>query len=280
MIVISIIASVLCSAIRNDACKKRLNSSALRNYFNLFSYGICLVLYGLFLFGEKFSVFTCVLGSVYGVFTALYALCLMVSLAEGPMHITLLITTAASMIIPSSFGSVFGEKFSILKLIATSVLIAFIYLSLDNNGKNKINKKWLFSCISASLLSGGVGILQKIHQTSGHKTETNVFLFAAFVISFLFSRWRIGGKLSKVNIAKKDILLGCVCGVCTYLVNFLNLKLSGMLPSQLFFPLFNGSTIVLNSIISVVVFKEHLTKRQLIGIVGGIDCLILLCIVP
>ena len=58
------------------------------------------------------------------------------------------------------------------------------------------------------------------------------------------------------------IAIGLVCGVCTFAMNFINLKLSGLLPSQLFFPLVNGSAIVLSAIMSVVLFRERLTKRQ------------------
>jgi multidrug transporter EmrE-like cation transporter len=63
-------------------------------------------------------------------------------------------------------------------------------------------------------------------------------------------------------------------------MNFINLKLSGMLPSQLFFPLINGSAIVLSSLVSVLLFKEKLTRRQTIGLVGGIASLIAICLIP
>ena len=56
------------------------------------------------------------------------------------------------------------------------------------------------------------------------------------------------------------------------------LILSGILPSQLFFPLINGSTIVLSSLVSVLVFKEKLTARQTVGLVGGILSLCAICI--
>ena len=65
-----------------------------------------------------------------------------------------------------------------------------------------------------------------------------------------------------------------------FIMNYINLKLSGVLPSQLFFPLINGSSIVLSSIMSVIIFKEKLSKRQTIGLIGGIVSLIAICLVP
>jgi multidrug transporter EmrE-like cation transporter len=63
-------------------------------------------------------------------------------------------------------------------------------------------------------------------------------------------------------------------------MNFLNLKLSGILPSQLFFPLVNGSAIILSTAASFIIFKEKLTSRQIVGLFGGIAALIAICITP
>ena len=90
----------------------------------------------------------------------------------------------------------------------------------------------------------------------------------------------IKGKLKEVKLNKKIIMLAGVSGLCTFCMNFLNLKLSGLLPSQLFFPVVNGSSIVLSSLMAVIIFKEKLSKKQLIGLVGGIISLIMICIVP
>ncbi len=279
MIIVSIISSVMISTIQNHVCKKSLCTNDLKHLFNVITYGVCIIIFGFFLFGEEISVYTIGLGAVFGIITALANFCKLNCLVEGPMHITLLIITS-SMIIPAFSGVFFGERFSVYKLLIAIVLIMFIYLSLDKNSEMKISKKWLMCCGLAFLLTGSIGVLQKIHQTSIHKDETNMFLFVAFVFSCLFSRMQIRTKLKNINIKRKDILFGCACGVGTYLINYLNLKLSGILPSQLFFPLINGSCIILNSLVSVFVFKEHLNKKQTIGLVGGICSLILICIVP
>ena len=83
----------------------------------------------------------------------------------------------------------------------------------------------------------------------------------------------------EIKFTRKHIVVALVCGVCTYTMNFLNLKLSGILPSQLFFPLINGSSIILNSLMSVLFFKEKISKKQLIGLCGGVISLIGICVV-
>ena len=277
-IVISITSMVLQNCLFNNICKKKLTTNDHVYRFNMIMYGVCITLFGMAALGGKVSVFTIALGLMFGVVTALSNFYKMRALSAGPMHITLLVTTS-SMIIPTMSGVFFGEKFSLLKLIFVVVLIGFIYLSFNKTDNKKTNKKWFLFCVLAFLFQGSIGVLQKIHQFSEYKGELNGFLFVAFLCSLIYSRIRTGKSYRELGFRKKHIMFAIVCGVCTYIMNFLNLKLSGLLPSQLFFPLVNGSAIVLSSLMSVLFFKEHLSKKQLIGLCGGIVSLIAICFV-
>jgi drug/metabolite transporter (DMT)-like permease len=226
----------------------------------------------------QISRFTLLLGILFGVVTALSNYYKMQSLSCGPMHITLLITTS-SMIIPTLSGVFFGECFSVYKLILVFVLIFFIYLSLEKKNSTEINKKWLIFCALAFVLQGSIGVLQKIHQSSEHKGEIGGFLFVALICSIVYSHCRAKKGFKALGFNKKLFIFAPICGLCTFLMNFLNLKLSGLLPSQLFFPVVNGSAIILSSVMSVIIFKEKLTKRQIMGLCGGILSLISICLV-
>ncbi|MBQ8352103.1 MAG: EamA family transporter [Clostridia bacterium] len=278
-VILSISSMVLQNCLFNNVCKKDLTTNDHVYRFNIIAYAVCILLFGLSLIGGSLSLFTVLLALLFGTVTALSNLYKMRSLSTGPMHITLLITTS-SMIIPTMSGVFFGEGFSIPKLILVIVLIGFLYLSLDTKkGGEKANRRWLFFCALAFLLQGSIGVLQKVHQSSPYKEETNGFLLIAFVCSLLYSRIRAKKSFAALHFNKKHVMLAVVCGLCTYCMNFLNLRLSGLLPSQLFFPLVNGSAIVLSSLMSVLLFKERLTRRQLVGLCGGILSLIGICLV-
>jgi len=276
--VISISSMVLQNCLFNNICKKELTTNDHIYRFNMIMYTVCIALFGIAFLGGQVSFFTVALGLLFGVVTALSNFYKMRALNAGPMHITLLVTTS-SMIIPTMSGVFFGEKFSLLKLIFVVFLIGFIYLSFNKTDDKKTNKKWFSFCVLAFLFQGSIGVLQKIHQFSEYKGELNGFLFVAFICSLVYSRIRTGKSYRELGFRKKHIMFAIVCGVCTYIMNFLNLKLSGLLPSQLFFPLVNGSAIVLSSLMSVLIFKEKLSKKQLIGLCGGILSLIGICIV-
>ena len=276
--IISITSMVLQNCIFNNVCKKDLETGAHVYRFNTLSYAICILLFGIIAISGGFSLFTVALGLLFGVVTALSNYYKMQSLSCGPMHITLLITTS-SMIIPTLSGIFFGEGFSVYKLLVVFVLIFFIYLSLEKKSATAINKKWLIFCAFAFLLQGSIGVLQKVHQSSEHKGEIGGFLFVAFICSLIYSHFRAKKGFKALGFNKKLFIFAPICGLCTFLMNFLNLRLSGLLPSQIFFPVVNGSAIILSSVMSVIIFKEKLTKRQIVGLCGGILSLIAICLV-
>ncbi len=279
LIATSISSIVLQNCLFNNACKTKLKTAKHINSFNMIVYSVCVLIFGLLLLKEKLSVFTILLGLIFGVVTMLSNFYKMIALSNGPMHITLLITTS-SMIIPTMSGIFFGEVFSVAKLCMVFLLIVFIYLSFQKSSETKINKKWIFYSALAFIFQGTVGVLQKIHQSSIHKTEISGFLFISFICAMVFCILRNKGVDKTISLSKLTVFIGLICGGCTFGMNYINLKLSGSLPSQLFFPLVNGSAIVISSLMSVILFKERLSKRQTIGLVGGIVSLISICLVP
>lgn len=279
--VISVFSVVLNNALNNRVCKKDLKDDAAMNAFNTVTFAGCLVLFGLAaaLSSQSVSLFTVLLGVIFGVVTALATYYKLKALACGPMHVTLLICTA-SMIIPTLSGVFFGEPFSLLKLLFALILLFFVYLTIGKSEGGRIDGRWFLFTVISFLLTGAIGVLQKVHQASIHKDELYGFLFAAFVCSALFSLIKTAGKKGFSALTARPLIYAILSGVCVFAMNAINLKLSGVLPSQLFFPLINGSTIVLTSLAAVVVFKEKLTTRQTAGLIGGIAALVAICLVP
>ena len=54
-------------------------------------------------------------------------------------------------------------------------------------------------------------------------------------------------------------------------------KLSGEMDSAVFFPLVNGSNLILTTLVSVLLFKEKFKKLQWVGLIAGIVAVIMLC---
>ena len=152
LFICSIFSMVLQNSLFNSVSKKYLKKKGDVYYYNSFLYLVCVVLFGILAVGKGISVYTVVLGIIFGVITMVSYFYKMSALAQGPMHITILITTA-SMIIPTMSGVIlFDEAFSGAKLIVVLVLIFFIYLKLNKGDNKEINKKCLLYCIFAVVL--------------------------------------------------------------------------------------------------------------------------------
>ena len=67
------------------------------------------------------------------------------------------------------------------------------------------------------------------------------------------------------------IILALVSGLLSCLYNRLNIYLSGALDGVIFFPSFNGGVVVLSTVVSMIIFKEKLSAKQLIGLLLGIS---------
>ena len=145
-------------------------------------------------------------------------------------------------------------------------------------------------CLLAFACSGGIGLMQKIHQKSQYKDELNEFLVIAFASAFVFSALTLI-VLFAVNKSKEEaenpaeskmykwLIVGNMIlgGVCVAVNNKLNLYLSGVMDSAVFFPIVNGGGVALVTLAAVIIFREKLTLKQWIGIAFGIGSIILLC---
>lgn len=279
LILISISSIVLQNGFFNYITKKRLQTNSAILSFNVAVYAVCILAFGGMLLTDSLSLYTAVLGLLFGIVTSLANVYKMLALTKGPMHLTMLFTTS-SMIIPAMSGVFFGEGFSASKLLVVFILVVFLYLSFGKSTSGKTGGTWFVCGLLAFLFQGAIGILQKIHQSSAHKEESAGFLFVAFVCGATFCLIRNKGKFDPSVWNGQTIAIGLVCGGCTFAMNYINLKLSGVLPSQLFFPLINGSAIILSLLVSVLLFQEKLSKRQTVGVIGGILSLIAICFVP
>lgn len=276
----SISASVLQAGIFNNFGKKACKTSGDTYRFNSVSYILCIIIFTILaLKGGKASWFSVGLGLLYGIMNALSNGYGMLAYATGPMHLTIL-CTASSMIIPTMSGVLFfGESFSIIKFIGIIALLFFIYFTVGKGSDDKkINKKWLIYCALEIVSTGMIGILQKIHQGSElHKSETSIFLLTGFLCSLIYAAVMSKKNDAQIKINVKNGFFAALCGLCMFTAHYLNLGLSGKLPTQLFFPLVNATPMILNIIMSVVLFKEKITTKQIIGIVGGIASLACIC---
>lgn len=235
---------------------------------------------------EKTSSFTVWLGIAFGLATFTQTVVFLNAIEHGPLSFTSIIT-AFSTVIPVLAGSIiWHEKIKALQIIGILLMAVSIVLALLKNEKDKgFSKKWFLYAVILFVVTGSIGVMQKIHQKSAYAVESGSFLITAFICAFCLSLAFsfFAYKKEKVGFEKGKslvliIVMVIVCGICSAVNNKLNLYLSGVINSAVLFPLLNGGGAVLTITFSVIIFKERLSLRQWIGVIIGIGAIVLLCL--
>lgn len=272
--------------------KKNINDKYANNIFSYQFYNCIVSLISaitLLFLSENLSVssFTVALALLFGIITLLQQITNMKALESGPFSYTTVIISLSTLI-PTLSGYFFwNEKIATVQIIGIVLLLICFVLSVNNKSDNKsANIRWLLFSFSAFVCTGIIGIMQKIHQSSCHKDELDSFLIIAFMFSFICSGIYsiLIFKKTKANISKKKSVLNIspviqmiISGVFVALNNKLNLYLSGVLDSAVFFPVVNGGGLVLTSVAAAVIFREKLTTKQWTGLFIGIVAVLLIC---
>lgn len=279
LLVISIIGTVLNNCLSGYAGKTLIRVKSDTYSFNAIQYFVSFLIFLCIALTQKVSWLAVVFGAGFGLVTVLGNVTKLFTLTMGPIYITNLVV-ASSMIVPTISGVFFNEELSMMKIFFIILLIFFIFITAFKKTEGeKFNMKWLVFLIITFIFIGSIGVLQKIFRALPCGDQTAPFLASAFFVSFTYSLIMSGRKILEKKKDFKFIIACAVCGVCVYIGNHVNLYLSGVLPSQIFFPLVNGIPLVLVSVISFTFFKEKFTKLQLAGLIGATISLVFICLV-
>ncbi len=232
------------------------------------------------------SLFTLLIAVLFGAISVIQGLMGNKALQHGPMSLYSVLISS-SMLIPAISGALFwGESLSISIVCGMFGMLAMIILTAKpQKGAKKGGLSFAFFlfCLVAVLATGMVGIMQKIHQSSDCRSEIDAFLVISFLVSALLPlamvlKSRKNGEVCCVSFSwrKGPFWLAVCCGICSALPNRINLYLSGVMDSAVFFPLVNGGGLLLSVLAAILFFRERPTWVQYSGIIIGFVSVLLL----
>lgn len=248
-----------------------------------------------------FSVFTVWLALLFGAVVCLQQLTLLLALSKGPLSYTMVIVAMSTLITALSGVLFWHEHLRAVQLVGIVLMVLCLVLSVKRESKKsgesggrRLSAVWLLLALLAMAFNGGVGILQKTHQSSAHKAELPAFLFVAFafcavfsVLCYLFLTIRARGKRQETGaeestahsprLSRNLIVLFLLSGVCVALCHCINLYLSGVVAAAVFFPIVNGGALMLTTLASLLLFHERLSLTQWLGLALGAVATFLLC---
>lgn len=192
-------------------------------------------------------------------------------LKNGGMALYSIFLMSGGMLLPYLFGLLFlNEQLRILRVVGVLVILAGVVCS--NTSRDQISKKLLTFCIAVFILNGCVSIISKCHQISTVSTvSTSAFVMYAGIAKCLFCT--VALLLSKKGaetaaLQKKCSVLiiagGAVIGALSY---FLQLVGAAQLPASVLYPMVTGGSIIFSALAGVILFKERLSRLQLVSII-------------
>ena len=243
---------------------------------------------------------TVLYGVLYGTVMVGFLFFKMQAITTGPILVASLLG-CSSFVVTTVFNAIYWKEkidaFGVSGILL--MLVAFYLITIKTPGgqrteenKKKIRRVWIVYCIFFLLFAASTGIIFKFHQTYDSANTNEMMIVSAVVsaavflliyfISKFFSKKKEPEKSEAVQVAagknERAMLIGLMvaAGAASCIYNRLNVYLVGVLPSALFFPVFNGSIIMLASVAGRIAFKEKLTRRQMIGVCCGVLAIILI----
>lgn len=229
----------------------------------------------------KFPTFTPVTlfyGCLYGLFQGLFLFFKMQSMATGPISVTTLLGNC-SLILSTALGIIlFSETVSFWQIIGVLLLILAMVLTTKSSDNMALTKKWGFYCTGFFIIAGSIGVIMKLFSKAAPNDVGSIILISAIVMALVYFILYIALSFkdkTHVSFSKTEYILALCCGLVSCGYNRLNGYLAGVIDSIIFYPVFNGATILLSAAFGCLLFKERFTKRQTVGFVIGFIALML-----
>lgn len=225
--------------------------------------------------GIRFGIEEIFFGVLYGAVQGAFMFFKMKAMSSGPLSITSVVSICSMMITTILGIVIFDEHVSVLQIIGVCIIVIAVILCVDPKSDMKMTRKWKFYCALFFTFAAGVGIIFKFFsRTDG--SGSRMMVVAAFT---MMTMWIIASLLSKkdgVSINKRQTVIALLCGVVTCGYNRFNVYLCLHFPSIVFFPTFNGSIVLLSTLIGFIAFKERLSKKQILGCALGLGSIVLI----
>lgn len=199
---------------------------------------------------------------------------------HGPVARTSLISSF-SLLIPTIYGIIFlKEDIKLLMLIGTLCLLISLFLVNYTKSNEKITSLWILFVVLSFFGNGLCSVVQRLEQLCCQgELYSDIFMVVAFMLAGLFSLIAAFACEKKEKIfltVRTSWHLAITKGLMMGLVNMLIIKLNTLLPASILFPVVAAGSLLINWLLSFIVYRERFTYKQTIGYIFGLVAVILL----
>ena len=156
-------------------------------------------------------------------------------------------------------------------LQVTGFILAVLAIIVINYRKGTTLSRGSWALLLMLCLSGLSDGTSKIYEVFGNPNIENLFLCFTFGSALLFCLWFMHHKGEQLG--KKELLYGSLLGIPNFFSSLFLLKALGSVPGVIAFPSYSVATILVVAVTGIVVFREKLKKKQILG--GILICIAL-----
>lgn len=226
--------------------------------------------------GAGFSFGTVAYAAAYAVILCLFLYLKTEALATGPVALTTLISSAA-FIVPTLFGVLrYREGVSLAQGLGMALITLSLFMCINpKKSGEKLSARWFIYCFAFFLVGGILGIFYKIFGASPYAGEVNGMMLCASAFSaILFFAFGMvlnaAKKASLPRLPRESLFFVLTSGIAGCIYIRLNISLSAVIPSAIFFPVSNGALVLISTAAGCALFREKLSRLQVAGLLVGL----------
>ena len=229
-----------------------------------------------FFAGCRFSASlpTVLLSLACAVSLILYNTALIKASGTGPYSVLMVFGISGGIIVPAISSSLFGDVPSLIKIACILVILVSVYLISRKGNETYVDKKVFFiACTVLALANGAYSSLLDIQQRMSGADEKEemvaiTYLFAASASAAMLLFKEKKNFLPAFKQTKKSAIYLVICSlIVASAINLLTLLISTGFDLTLLYTLENSSVYVLSVVLSCIIFKEKLSKLNVVGCV-------------
>ena len=179
------------------------------------------------------------------------------------------------------FGVVYAnESVSIFQIVGMILMLGALFLCINPKKSDEpLSAKWFVSCLAFFVAGGFIGMFYKVFGGSSAASEVNAMMLSASIVSCILF-FVVGlivnkaGKHERPKLHRDALRYVMLAGATGCIYIRLNVSLSALIPSAIFFPVANGGIVVITTLAGALVFRERLNRIQLWGVLLGLVALV------
>lgn len=155
----------------------------------------------------------------------------------------------------------FREFPTVLQIFGFVLAVTAILIINYSKGATLTRSSWVL--ILMLCMSGMGDVMSKVYEVYGNTQIENIFLFFTFASALVLCLVLMVYRKERLGI--RELLYGALLGIPNFLSSLFLLKALSSVPGVIAFPTYSVATILVVALTGLLVFREKLQKKQVIG---------------